>query len=420
MNYLVGENNTGKTTIFQAIEFLIKKVSREAYIYNEFIDDTTKDVSVTLELADCIPLSETVKKYQDNVFGEDNCLKVRKTSATTITKGKSYDIKNVLIYNEKEHSYENISGVATTISALLNCQFIYANQHNEEAQDFSSNKILGKLISQVTSDFKNTDIFNKYKSIHESVFGEDGIKKYLCNVEKDLSNIVASQFGESVVNFEFEFPKMNDLLKKGTIAIEENGLITDINEKGNGLQRALLLALIQVSSKYTSKNNDNMFYFIDGPELYLHPRAQNKLFESLNQLATENNQIFITTHSPYSFINYDSNSKVYILDRVNNEIQYDSMEDLILSEVTIGEISYRAFKIPNVDFHHRLFSDVYEMWLEKCQPEHTGLNSFDKSFLSEKYHIPTKKYVPKKEDAGERKRYDHFHILFEIARIIQK
>lgn len=110
--------------------------------------------------------------------------------------------------------------------------------------------------------------------------------------------------------------------------------------------------------------------------------------------------MFVTTHSPYILKNYDTNnSKVYILDRDNGKIQYESMEDLVLPDVTVGEITYKAFKIPNVEFHHRLFSDVHEIWAEKNKKY--SLNRIDKD-LFQKNNLPTKKYIPKKSGKWEK------------------
>lgn len=394
INYLVGENNVGKTTIFDAVQFMINKSSRDDYIYNEYINDKEKNVSVTIELANCLPLSESTMKYQNYVFGENNIIKIKKSSKETCIDNKKYGIRNVLTYNYEKESYENPTGASSTISDLLNCEFVYAHQHNEEARDFSNNKTLGKLINQVTSDFQQSIIFKEYKSLHESTFGENGIKKYLSNIENQLSNIIADQFGDSTVKFEFEFPKFNDLLKKGSVNVEEQGIVTNICDKGNGLQRALLLALIQLSAEYNKKGNDNLLYFIDEPELYLHPRAHNKLLNSLNDLSEKGSQVFITTHSPYSFTYYGSNSKVYILQRIGDKIQCEDMNELTLSEVTMGEITYRAFKIPNVEFHHRLFSDAYEMWLDIEEREDKSLALFDEKYL-QKYCKTKKEYIPK-------------------------
>lgn len=398
VNYLVGENNSGKTTVFNAVKFLTKKVSRDQYIYQKYIQDISKDVSVTLVLGDCTILPSKAKKYENYInCDEDNSLIIKKTSEVLEVNGKKTSIQNVLVLNQETNEYENPTGVPNTITALLDCLFIDANRHNEDIQDFSSTKLMGKLVSKVTADFQQTDEFKELEQKHKEVFGEKGIGQQLTEIEQKLSDTVKDQFGESEIKINFDFPKIKDLLKKGNIQVKEQGINTDISEKGNGLQRAVLLALIQISAEYDDNEaNENILYFLDEPELFLHPRAQDKLLKSLNKLAcNDNSQVFITTHSPYILKNYNmNNSRVYILDKDSEKIHYESMEDLVLPDVTVGEITYKAFKIPNVEFHHRLFSDIYGLWTEKVNKYR--LTTIDEELFVGKYNLPTKKYIPKK------------------------
>lgn len=97
-------------------------------------------------------------------------------------------------------------------------------------------------------------MYKDFLTAHKKAFGKDGVKKYLTSAEDDLSQLLDNQFGESKVQFTFDPPEAPDMLKKGNIKILENGLLTDASEKGNGMQRALALAIIQVVAERTGKN----------------------------------------------------------------------------------------------------------------------------------------------------------------------
>ena len=66
---------------------------------------------------------------------------------------------------------------------------------------------------------------------------------------------------------------------------------------------AILRSYVQLSKLQESSNidRDNQYLFLfEEPELYLHPIAQNILFDSLNQISNRH-QVVVTTHSPFFF-----------------------------------------------------------------------------------------------------------------------
>lgn len=77
-----------------------------------------------------------------------------------------------------------------------------------------------------------------------------------------------------------------------------------MSEKGNGMQRAVALALLQVYAEELVRHPEGneiekpFYLFIDEPEICLHPKGQTKLLSALLELS-KNKQIFLTTHSPY-------------------------------------------------------------------------------------------------------------------------
>lgn len=303
------------------------------------------------------------------------------------------DIKKVRVFNYEKKQFENPTGISSTISDLIDPQIVYADIHNEDFQDFGSSKITGKLIKGISNNFIKSETFKELKKAHEKAFGNNGIKQYLNNTEEEISNILNQQFGESKMEFKFNFPSVNDLLKKGTILSTEKGTTTDISEKGNGLQRALALAIIQVYSNLGNKN-ENIQYLIDEPEIYLHPKAQDLLMESLINLSNNGNQIFITTHSPYILRHYRNiNDSIIIisLDKSGNKI-INNVNSLMFHPTSIGEVTYKAFGVPTIDFHQMLFSKVFMNWKNTVNHNDRKLTNFDENFLSKKVNEQDIKY----------------------------
>jgi len=272
--------------------------------------------------------------------------------------------------------------------------------HNEDYQDFGTTKTTGKLIQIITKEFQTGPEYAALKKAHKEAFGDNGIKKYLNDTENNIDEILSDQFGDSKMKFKFDFPKVNDLIKNGNIVSTENGIETDISEKGNGLQRALALAIIQVYSKVSTKDENTQF-LIDEPEIYLHPKAQDKLIDSLVNLSKNGNQVFITTHSPYILRHYrEDNDSIIILSlkKESNQKKINFVDSLLLSPTSIGEVTYKAFDVPNVDFHQLLFTKIYIYWIRNENPDNSCLSAFDDTFLKSeciKQSLPTQSFFPR-------------------------
>lgn len=403
INYLVGNNNAGKTTILNALDFLTTGDKKENVITK---GHEQENVSVTIVIDDVNPFEGSLKKY--NPYIENHQLTLQRSSEeNTVKQGKGgkeksvkFDIKKVRVFNYQKKQFENPTGIGTTITDLIDPQIVYADMHNEDYQDFGTTKTTGKLIQIITKEFQTGSEFAALRKAHEEAFGDNGIKKYLSDTESNIDEILSDQFGDTKMKFKFDFPKVNDLIKKGNILSTENGIETDISEKGNGLQRALALAIIQVYSKVSTKDEHTQF-LIDEPEIYLHPKAQDKLIDSLVNLSKNGNQVFITTHSPYILRHYreDKDSIIIIsLKKESNQKEITFADSLLFSPTSIGEVTYRAFGVPNVDLHQLLFTKIYIYWIRNGNSKDTRLSAFDDNFLKGKcikQSLPTQSFFPR-------------------------
>ena len=79
----------------------------------------------------------------------------------------------------------------------------------------------------------------------------------------------------------------------------------DVNSFGHGLQRAFLLSVLQENLNDNDEQSPNLILGCEEPELYQHPPQARHMASVLQNLTKNNDQVFITTHSPY-FVNVDS------------------------------------------------------------------------------------------------------------------
>lgn len=140
-------------------------------------------------------------------------------------------------------------------------------------------KIIGKLINVITKDFQkefdekgNKTVWGAFKDAHAKAFGDEGLLSILKGLEKEITQILKEQYGESEVKFNFGLPEIDNFFKTGNIMLSDNGITTPVSQKGTGMQRALALSLIQIYAKILNKTESEidkpLLFFVDEPETF--------------------------------------------------------------------------------------------------------------------------------------------------------
>ena len=376
VNFFVGDNNCGKSSVFEAIEFIRTKKDRSDVITKtEIEEDSFVSVEIEFKGEDIESLVEidALKKYKSSLIdtdGEKSLRIMRSSEETEITqdgKKKKLDIKNVCVFNPTTNQFENPTGIDNTITALFDAQFVWADTNSGDISDFSKTKISGKIISAITKDFITSNTWKSFQNSHKETFGEgeNSLAKTLQPVEQKIQEILSEQYGETEVRFSFSLPEIESFFKTGNIALSENGIETKSSEKGTGMQRALALALIQVYADISSSDGNGVtkpiLFFIDEPETFLHPQAQNKLLDALEKIS-DKSQIFIITHSPYLLKKYKKEThsmNIFSKDAGMNKVEAGNEFDLFgTSSPSWGEINYYAFGVLSVEFHNELYGFI--------------------------------------------------------------
>lgn len=148
-----------------------------------------------------------------------------------------------------------------------------------------------------------------------------------------LENLLDDElkFWEAKIDIEITPPNVDDIFKVGASVWVDDGIKTDIERKGHGLQRALIFALLRAWSKILKQNRESQnepkeenettprrkaskatYFIFEEPELFLHPQAQKELFSSLVALSKEESQIVLCTHSS-SFLGLEYHKSICIV-----------------------------------------------------------------------------------------------------------
>lgn len=141
---------------------------------------------------------------------------------------------------------------------------------------------------------------------------------------------------EAKIDIQITPPNVDDIFKVGASVWVDDGIKTDIERKGHGLQRALIFALLRAWSKILKQDRESQnvpaqdneatqtqatprrkaskatYFIFEEPELFLHPQAQKELFSSLVALSKEDSQIVLCTHSS-SFLGLEYHKSICIV-----------------------------------------------------------------------------------------------------------
>lgn len=371
LNIFVGENNTGKSTIFEAIDFLrngTKKAPEELKNKNNLAEDAVVEITFEGAIADTIdgfsqPNKVAVfKKYIDSVDDIESIKFSRSTSS----------IKAIQLWSNADNEYKNESGIDAPVKKLFEANFVWADTNPNDQASFGSTTICGNLLKGIVSGFTDTDDYRIFSDQFHQTFNNEnsGLRRELKIIEEKTQMVFQEQFGEASISFRFNELKIDSFFKNTTIDIDD-GIKTTMEEKGSGMQRSVALALLQVYADELTKHPEEdelkkpFFLFIDEPEVCLHPKAQSKLFKALLELS-KTKQVFLTTHSPYFLVSeYLKTIGLFIfclqggvpnIDRVS-----DADNSLLPWSPTWGEINYKAYRLPTIEFHNELYGRLQEL-----------------------------------------------------------
>ncbi|MFT4435954.1 ATP-dependent nuclease [Caballeronia sp. 15715] len=299
-NILIGQNNTGKTNFFEAVNWFYTGAAKNGALDDlKFQRDSTRDIKVGLEFSGA-------QHGAANMINEGNRTKILDVlsgaDAIKIFR-KSTDPKKRIV---------EVNGVAvknpTGFDAALNdflpkFEYIHTRQYFDEFTKYNQKSAVGIMLSSVIEQILIDDPkYRAFRSTFDDLFNaeDSAISGHFNALGSSVKKHLEKQFSEcSKVFFEVLSPEFNDLLKKFETVVDD-GIETYASEKGDGMQRALMLAIIQAYAEYRKERDDagkSFLFFIDEAELHLHPTAQRKLKNVLIELSRDLDQVFISTHS---------------------------------------------------------------------------------------------------------------------------
>lgn len=341
LNFLIGENNIGKTNILELINICLA--------IGKFAETDFMDITLPIKIKFKVKYSnEEIGFFEDNFDVDDS------NSITLVAEQASVD-ERINYY----HDTPNQTKIGMATIRTMNILYYYTQRMPSKEVDFrktsGSGKVLNYLIqhSLEQSEIQEKDILKKTK-----------LKNIVKNVNIQIKKINTIT-GDSVSAYvETEVDKLVcRLLGLG----DENG--RELSSLGEGVQYAfnILLQIIEIiyNVKTTRKPEDfeerlinrdgkklfPLFLVLDEPEVHQHPYRQRSLIRKIKALIENNNQeflnllkdlfdidgltgqIFIATHSPNILLdNYRQFIRLYKSTGTNSQLKIVSGMNVVIDD----------------------------------------------------------------------------------------
>ena len=341
LNFLIGENNIGKTNILELINICLA--------IGKFAETDFMDITLPIKIKFKVKYSnEEIGYFEDNFDVDDS------NSINLIAVQDSVN-ERINYY----HDTPNQTKIGMATIRTMNILYYYAQRMPSKEVDFrktsGSGKVLNYLIqhSLEQSEIQEKDILKKTK-----------LKNIVKNVNIQIKKINTIT-GDSVSAYvETEVDKLVcRLLGLG----DENG--RELSSLGEGVQYAfnILLQIIEIiyNVKATRKPEDfeerlinrdgkklfPLFLVLDEPEVHQHPYRQRSLIRKIKALIENNNQeflnllkdlfdidgltgqIFIATHSPNILLdNYRQFIRLYKSTGTDSQLKIVSGMNVVIDD----------------------------------------------------------------------------------------
>ena len=375
LNFIVGDNNCGKSTLFEAIMFLSgSKYDPDALFTTGAATPSRVELTLAgsnLESRLSVDRFSKVREYLHPDERNELVLKVeRSTEIRKVQQGGrspvTLDVKKICFWSNERSQFENPTGIDALFRSMVDFETIWADTIPGDTADFGATKTLGRLLSNATSPFYETPLWESFKSAHNRAFSDDdgSLSQLSQTVADEIAQVVQDQYGQARVRFDFPLPDAAAFVKAGSLHVHDGTSETPLDGKGTGMQRAFALAIVQLWAQYSAREDEDdkpLILLIDEPETWLHPVAQRRLASALAKIA-ETQQLFVVTHSPYLLQEFQPRVHQLIVFRdkhSNQNVTHSNDLGIINGQApSLGEITYRAFGICTIEFHNELYGAI--------------------------------------------------------------
>lgn len=338
---IVGANDAGKSTIFEALDIFFGNSKIEDSDWNVFNKGCPVELVATFtELPKTVTIESVETSLQDefllNSKGELEIMKRFEGVSSAKTKEfliaefpideRVADIHRKKISDLRKDYADIVVNADKRKSSEIRCEVL---------KKFSTDLELTEIPLDASGDLKNisreihnqlpifqlfktdrdnsdndSEIQDPIKAIVNSALSDSDTVNELNTVVSDIQKKVKHVTDRTLEKIKEMNPELADALIadfseprwaslfKFNLETEDN---IPLNKRGSGIRRLVLLNFFRAEAERQSETGDNVgiIYAFEEPETAQHPKHQRILIESFKKMSESNNvQVLITTHSP--------------------------------------------------------------------------------------------------------------------------
>jgi putative ATP-dependent endonuclease of OLD family len=326
---LIGPNNAGKSNILEALRRVLGTswVSVSSFSSDDvFLKDPDRAVTISCTLDPPVPYHRFKSAPQTDIHGltfEYTKYKIgerkgqpRLEQSCTDPTGQTPNVLAKAPKKGESHQYERLVGIPQEVRDAIPLIYIGTNRSLKEQLPGARFSLLRQIfedINQKLHDPADTvtvkgkdggevvmpriDRFRELMQAALELLRTDAFN----TVEKVIKEKVLQQLGfdpatdGSKIDLYFTPIDSFDFYKSLDLLIREDGFTVSAQEMGEGMQNAIVLAILQA---FEQTHKKGAILLIEEPEMFLHPQMQRTLYKTLRKIG-ETNQVIYSTHSPH-------------------------------------------------------------------------------------------------------------------------
>lgn len=300
---LVGENNSGKSNIIDAIEMVLSKNK----VNNEF---DFYDKSKPIEIEIIFHKLTNFEKNKISSFLNNNLFVLKKEFFYKEKENGDPDSESKMYYIKDKKKKPTKASNFFSGETLPEFYKVPAVKELREETKIATTSYFGKFLELLfgSDDYDFSNLDDLLRKVNTELKREDKDAP-LVKGAKEIEEVMCEQFRDCCLSFEIDISRRKDLISQVDI-FADDGCKTPLFTKGHGTQRAFIFSILllyakKLNSKLVEKNardKKDIIIAIEEPEIYLHPHQQRiiyNLFKKLVSSQAEQIQIIYSTHSSF-------------------------------------------------------------------------------------------------------------------------
>lgn len=309
---LVGQNNTGKSTILQAIAWVLKPA---ALATSDFLEpDLPVEVMACIDgISDEIlrRIPEVKHRKAIEPYCREGRLWIRVIATGVTAKALSKEVWNIeqcSTAGEPSHWRNYPTGLPQAVAVLMPEPLIIQAMHDigEDLGKAKAGTTIKGLLDEIMGPLlvAQHELSAALDTIRD-ILTTDGENRseHLCRFDQDATKTLGDFFPGLGLDLDLQIVELKESFKAGDLHVTDRttGDRRRFDQMGTGAQRAIQMALVRYLAETRSSEGERpsrRLLIVDEPELYLHPQGVRRLRQALASLARAGFQVVFSTHSP--------------------------------------------------------------------------------------------------------------------------